>query len=107
MSPIFQAIPDEAKCVKRTTQVIEPLQVIPEDEELDLKVEHVSKSEHLTQSHATLSTRRFPTTVVHHHPSSESLNPCVYQFPFIRFPKSSQNEFFNPTSCFSSTQFGK
>ena len=101
MSPIFQVIPDEAKSVKQTARVIEPLQVIPEDEELELKAEHVSKSEHPNRSrHATTLSmhRRLPATIVHR-PSSESFNRCVYQFPFIHFPKPSRNEIFNPTSC--------
>jgi hypothetical protein len=35
MSPIFEAIPEKAKSVKRTAQAAtEPLQVIPEEEEL-------------------------------------------------------------------------
>jgi hypothetical protein len=76
MSPIFQIIPDEAKTAikhkRSTTQVLtdpEPLQVIPEDEELNLNLKfntprsrsrrslckQPSKIEHLITRH-TLST---------------------------------------------------
>jgi hypothetical protein len=58
MSPIIEVIPEETNSVKRTAQVVnEPLQVIPEEEELNLEeVKHVSKSEHPSpgRSHATL-----------------------------------------------------
>lgn len=95
MSPIFEAIPDseEAKSVKQTAQVVtEPLQVIPEEEELDLNLKpntsrqllEPSKSEHPLARHATLS------TLGTHYP----------------FPKPSRNEF-QSEHLFSSTQFGK
>jgi hypothetical protein len=107
MSPIFEVIP-EAKTVKRTAQVVnEPLQVIPEEEELNLEVKHVSKSEHPSpgRSHATLSAmRRSPATVtLLVHRTSESSNPCVYQFRLLYpFPKNHHCEItFNPTFCYS------
>jgi hypothetical protein len=92
MSPIFEVIP-ETKTVKRTAQVVnEPLQVIPEEEELNLEVKHVSKSEHPSRAGVMPHYRRcvgrlLPSLYL----STEHLSPpthvCTSSVSFIHFQK--------------------
>ena len=102
-----QVIPKEAKGVKRTAQVTEPLQVIPEDEELEVKhvkmTVHVRATEH--PSYATRAARKSPAPIAHVHHPSESFNPYCAPVPLYLFPKAIRNEF--QSDHLLSTRFGK
>jgi len=96
-----QVIPGEAKGVKRPARVTEPLQVIPEDEELEVKhvktTVHVQATEH--PSYATRAARKSPARTVLllvHHPS-ESFNPSCAPVPLYPFPKPSRMNFIPTT----------
>lgn len=62
MSPIFQVIPKETKRGgKRAAQVIEPLQVIPEDAELIVKRSNTSRQQLLYKQLSNIS--EHPTSI--------------------------------------------
>jgi hypothetical protein len=122
MSPIFQDVPEEGRSVQRTAAqvVTEPLQVIPEEEELNLNLKsntprqpmyrQLSKSEY--PSYATLSMHRSPASACHRHSACPSsivhLSPSTHVpvGTLYPFPKPSRNEF-QSDLLFSGTQFGK
>ena len=101
-----QIIPKEANGVKRPAQVTEPLQVIPEDEELEVKhvkmTVHVQATEH--PSYATRAARMSSAPIAHVHHPSESFNPYCASSPLSTL-KAIRNEF--QFDHLLSTQFGK
>src|SRR6266566_9540524 len=96
MSHIFEVIPKEAKGVKRTAQVIEPLQVIPKSSTASTRAKvSIRLGVGVMPPHYRCVDRLLPLSTVHLSPST---HVCTSS-PLSGFQSHHRKMNFNPTSC--------